>query len=96
MENEKLLSDLLAGQNALNNSVAEMANQIFKMDQKVDLFNHIVISNGNKRKITYERNEFFQMLYDRKDIWKPIQSMIERVLLIGALITLILKFAQII
>jgi len=30
----------------------------------------IVIKNGHDKHIKYRRSEFFQMLYDRKNVWK--------------------------
>jgi len=40
-------------------------------DSIVDLCTiEIVVTNGTDKHIRYHRNEFFQMLYDRKNVWK--------------------------
>lgn len=91
MEND-ILKDLLNGQKVLDNEIRAMAQQLFTMDGKIDKFAHITIRNGNDREIRYKRDDFFQMLYDRKDIWKPIQRVLERILLVLTVSALILKF----
>ena len=43
-----------------------------RIEQDVSCLNKIEITmrNGKEKHITYRRNEFFQMLYDRKNVWK--------------------------
>jgi hypothetical protein len=47
-----------------------MNDKIDSLGSKVDLMNEICIKNGGGRHISYKRNEFFQMLYDRHSLIK--------------------------
>ena len=51
----------------------------------------IEIKNGGGRPVMYHRNDFFQMLYDRKNIWRNIiEPTFAGIILVGAVISLLL------
>ena len=65
-----------------------------RIEGKVDKLHNITIevSNGRTKHITYKRDEFFQMLYDRKDTLKNnARSIAKDVVLFGTVITLLLQ-----
>ena len=52
----------------------------------------IIIKNGKEKHIIYRRNEFFQMLFDRKNVWKDKARLgLKDILLFGGVGLLILK-----
>jgi len=52
----------------------------------------ITIKNGVEKHITYRRNEFFQMLNDRRNVWREKARLgLKDVLLFGGVGLLILK-----
>lgn len=74
--------------------IAEIKSSIVKIKDSIhDLCNiEIVITNGTDKHITYKRNEFFQMLYDRKNVWKEKARLNAKdVMLFGGVGLLILK-----
>lgn len=43
----------------------EIQEQLAEINGKLDLLNEITIKNGGGRHVTYNRNEFSQMMYDK-------------------------------
>ena len=69
-------------------STDEMFNQIL---DKVDQLKVIEITNGGGRHVVFKRDEFFQMLYDRKNVWKNIiKPTFTDIILVGAVVSLLL------
>lgn len=48
----------------------EILNKLNDIEKKVDALQRIEIKNGGGRSVSFLRNEFFQMLYDRNSEWK--------------------------
>ena len=58
--------------------------------ESVDELKTIEIRNGGGRHVKFKRDEFFQMLYDRKNVWKNvIKPTFTDILLVGAVLSLI-------
>ena len=52
----------------------------------------ITVKNGNDKHITYRRKEFFQMLFDRKNVWKEKARLTAKdILLFGGVLVLIIN-----
>ena len=50
----------------------------------------IIVKNGEEKHIKYRRNEFFQMLFDRKNVWKEkVRITAKDIILFIGVITLI-------
>lgn len=52
-------------ENRIEEKVDAIKTQLTEMDGKIDKLQVIEIRNGGGRHITFRRDEFFQMLYDR-------------------------------
>ena len=62
------------------------------IEKDINCLNRIEITmkNGKEKHITYRRNEFFQMLYDKKDVFKEkIRITAKDILLFGGVAFLI-------
>ena len=63
-------------------------SDIAVVNSKVDNLQYINIKNGGGRHITFVRDEFFQMLYDRnKNLWGNMATFSEKALKVGKFIT---------
>ena len=71
------------------NTLNEIKESVKSINEKLDGLSmvEIEITNGKTKHVTYHRNEFFQMLYDRKFDWKDnVRTKIKDYsLLLGAL-----------
>ena len=75
-------------------SIEEIRGRLDTIDIHLENLNkiEIIIKNGEEKHITYRRNEFFQMLNDRKNVWKDKARLgLKDILLFGGVTLLILK-----
>ena len=75
-------------------SIEEIRSRLDTIDIHLENLNkiEIIIKNGEEKHITYRRNEFFQMLNDRKNVWKDKARLgLKDILLFGGVTLLILK-----
>ena len=67
-------------------------NRLNNIDLNLENLNkiEIIIKNGEEKHVTYRRNEFFQMLHDRKNVWKEkVRITAKDIILFIGVITLI-------
>lgn len=77
----------------MNNELNHIIEQLKSLEEKIDLLNDITISNGGGRRVTYTRNDFFQMIYDRVTL-KGVQRFVAYALGVVVSIFSILSFLK--
>jgi len=65
-----------------------------RIEDKLDLLNEITIKNGGGRHITYQRSEFFQMIYDRHSLVKIRDNFYKYAIMVLVLIQIIFAFIK--
>jgi len=81
------------GKKTIKQLIDEINTKIGCIDEKLKVFQQIEIkvTNGKEKIVTYRRNEFFQMLYDRGTVWKEKARITARdVMLFGGVFFLII------
>ena len=59
-------------QKTIRQEINELNGEAAKIRSSIESLNkiEITVKNGAEKHITYKRNEFFQMLFDRKNVWR--------------------------
>ena len=71
----------------IEETLEAIRTDIAEVNSKVDNLQFINITNGGGRHVTFNRDEFFQMLYDRnKHLWGSMATFSDKALKIGKLI----------
>ena len=72
----------------IEETLEAIRTDIAEVNSKVENLQFINIKNGGGRHVTFMRDEFFQMLYDRnKHLWSNMASFSEKALKVGKFIT---------
>jgi len=74
--------------------IREIHDRLDNIDTNIQCLNKIdiTVKNGEEKHITYRSNEFFQMLFDRKNVWKNKARLgAKDIILFGGVFLLVLK-----
>ena len=72
--------------------IQEVNTRLLNIETAIGELNNIEITvkNGTEKHVIYRRNEFFQMLHDRKNVWKEkVRITAKDIILFLGVITLI-------
>ena len=72
--------------------ITDVLNKVGGLKSEIDKLNiiNIKVKNGKEQTIMFNRSDFFQMLYDRKKLWKEkLRVTFKDILLIGGVVALI-------
>ena len=83
--------------NFIRIDISDLKKSFDCIDNKIGKMSIITIkANGQKVEKMYKREQFFQMLYDRKLIWQSTKYAVKDIILILTLVTMLLKLFNII